>query len=170
MWGGKRSGSGRPQGTGRYGVKTKVVRVPEDKVAAVLQFVTGNGFALPLYSGQVQAGFPSPTDDHVDGLLDLNTHLIQHPETTFYARVTGDSMIDAGISEHDLLVVDRSVEPKHGKIVIAVVNGEMTVKRLHLTPEGLFLKAENPKYPLISIKQEDNVHIWGVVIHVIKSL
>ena len=170
LWGRKRKGRGRPSGTGQYGVKTKAIRIPEDKVTSVLHFIASDGFALPLYSGRVQAGFPSPTDDHIEGRLDLNTHLIQHPETTFYARVTGDSMINAGIAEHDLLVVDRSLEAKHGKIVIAVINGEMTVKRLHITPEGHFLKAENPRYPLIPINQEDDVRVWGVVIHVIKSL
>lgn len=169
-WGGKRQGSGRPAGTGRYGVKTKVIRVPENKVTEVLKFITHRGFALPFYQASVQAGFPTPMDDPLQSSLDLNTHLIKNPETTFYARVAGDSMIHAGIAENDLLIVDRSLEAKPGKIVIAVMNGEMTVKRLSRTKAGYFLMSENPNYPPIAIKSENEVQIWGVVIHVVKSV
>lgn len=168
-WGGKRAGGGRPSGTGRYGVQTKPIRIPENMISAVMRYVEHKGFSLPLYSSSVQAGFPSPADDHLETHLDLNSYLIKNPNTTFFARVAGDSMINAGISEDDLLVVDRSLIPEHGKIVIAVVNGELTVKRLHKTAESCMLVAENPNYPSIVISGEEGVHIWGVVINVIKS-
>jgi len=109
--GGKRTGSGRPSGTGRYGTKTKPVRIPEAMIESVLQLIQHKTLALPLYSSKVQAGFPSPgADDHVENYLDLNAYLIKNPSTTFYARATGDSMIDAGIFPNDLLVVDRSLK------------------------------------------------------------
>lgn len=92
---------------------------------------------LTLYGTNVSAGFPSASNDYVEGKLDLNEHLIKNPPATFFVRVSGDSMIGAGIHPDDLLVVDRSEEPKHGKIVIAVINGELTVKRLHQSRAGV---------------------------------
>ncbi len=122
---------------------------------------------LPLYQTSVSAGFPSPADDHLETKLDLNHLLIKHPAATFFLRVAGESMIKAGIQSGDLLVVDRAVEPAHNKIVIAAVNGELTVKRLHLTGKQPYLIPENPDYPILAVQEEMDCVIWGVVVAVI---
>lgn len=122
----------------------------------------------PLYSHKISAGFPSPADDHIEQTLDLNQHLITHPISTFFLRVSGDSMLNAHIQENDILVVDKSITPKNDDIVIAVFHGELTVKRLLIHKNGdLFLKPENDKYPIIHIPSADELVIWGVVKSVI---
>jgi DNA polymerase V len=120
----------------------------------------------PLFSA-VQAGFPSPADDFMEKMLDLNEHLIQHPAATFFVRVEGDSMMGAGILKGDILIVDRSIEAVSERIVIAVINGEFTVKRLKMENGKISLEAENPNYPPISIKKEWDFQIWGVVTYII---
>jgi DNA polymerase V len=125
---------------------------------------------LPIYVTPVSAGFPSPAEDYIEGKLDLNKHLIKHPSATFFVRVTGDSMIDVGIHDGDTLIVDRALEPHDGSIVIAVVDGELTVKRLHKKADELLLVAENKKYQPITIHEETSFEIWGVVTNVIHSL
>lgn len=124
---------------------------------------------LDLYAAKVSAGFPSPSTDYLEGKLDLNEHLIKNPPATFFVRVSGDSMIGAGIHPDDILVVDRSIEPKSGKIVIAVVDGELTVKRLQRSSVGnnVYLVPENPKYNKITITEEMCFQVWGVVTYVI---
>ncbi len=116
----------------------------------------------PLFLSNVSAGFPSPADDYIDRQLDLNEYLISNPAATFFVRVAGDSMIEAGINNDDILIVDRSLEPISGKIVIAVINGELTVKRLFKSPSACLLIAENPDYPDIEINREMELEIWGV--------
>lgn len=125
--------------------------------------------SLDLCGTKVSAGFPSPAGDFMEGKLDLNEYLIKNPPATFFVRVTGDSMIGAGIHPDDLLVVDRSIDPKSGKIVIAVIDGELTVKRLILEGRGnnVFLVPENPSYRPITITEDMSFHIWGVVTYVI---
>ncbi len=108
-------------------------------------------------------GFPSPADDYVDCRLGLGEHFIQHNETTFFMRVSGDSMCGMGIFDADLLVVDRSVPATHGCVVIAVVEGEFTVKQLIQTAQGQVLRAAHPSYPDMLIKPEQDLSIWGVV-------
>jgi DNA polymerase V len=126
---------------------------------------------LPLFNSRIQAGFPSPADDYVEGALDLNRHLIRNPPATFFLRVQGDSMLGAGIHPGDLLVVDRSIEPKHGSVVIAVLDGELTVKRLwRPSPERVELRAENPAFPPIVIQEFQQFELWGVVTNVIHPL
>ncbi len=125
---------------------------------------------LPLFLESVSAGFPSPADDYLEGKLDLNEHLIRNPSATFFVRVTGDSMIDAGVYSGDILVVDRSLFPKDGNIVIAVINGELTVKRIKKSQNKLFLLPENPDYDPIEISAEMSFEVWGVVSTVIHSL
>ena len=122
---------------------------------------------LPLFSGKVAAGFPSPADDYVEKTLDLNELLIQKPAATFFVRAQGESMLGAGIHPNDILVVDRSLEPVPGKIVICALNGELTVKRLERDNEQWQLKAENPAYPDIAIHEELELVVWGVVTNVI---
>ena len=126
--------------------------------------------ALPLFNGKVAAGFPSPADDYVEKTLDLNELLVQKPAATFFVRAQGESMLGAGIHPNDILVVDRSIEPVSGKIVICALNGELTVKRLELDNEQWQLKAENPEYPDITIYDELELVIWGVVTNVIHSV
>ena len=125
---------------------------------------------LPLFSGKVAAGFPSPADDYVEKTLDLNELLVQKPAATFFVRAQGESMLGAGIHPNDILVVDRSIEPVPGKIVICALNGELTVKRLERDNEQWQLKAENPAYPDIAIHEELEMVIWGVVTNVIHPL
>ena len=110
----------------------------------------------------VAAGYPSPAQDYFDGRIDLNAHLIKDITSTFVVRVTGDSMEQAGISDGDELIVNRALEPKDGSVVIAVLDGELTVKRLRITPTGVVLQAENPRYPDIRVAGLSELSIWGV--------
>ena len=113
---------------------------------------------------RVPAGFPSPAQDYFDGTLDLNEHLIKDRTSTFIVRVAGDSMIGAGISDGDELVVDRSITPTHGHVVVAILDGELTIKRLDLEcADGVLLRAENPAYPTIRVRELSDLRIWGVV-------
>ena len=127
-------------------------------------------YALPIFLGRLPAGFPSPADDYLEGKLDLNRHLIKHPAATFFVRVTGDSMIGAGIHSGDLLVVDRSLEPADKNVVVAVLDGELTVKRLFKQNGILRLLPENLSYQPIEISPQQTIEIWGVVTSVIHSL
>ncbi len=111
----------------------------------------------------VPAGFPSPADDYVERRLSLDDHLIQHRESTFFMRVAGHSMRELGIFDGDLLIVDRAVPAAHGCVVVAVVDGEFTVKQLLYTPQGKMLRAAHPDYPEVTIKPEQDFSIWGVV-------
>jgi DNA polymerase V len=124
----------------------------------------------PIFMATVPAGFPSPAADYEEGKLDLNRHLIKNPAATFFVRVTGDSMLKAGIHCGDLLVVDRSIEPRDKNVVIAVVNGELTVKRIRIRKNKLTLVAENEAYQSQEINEEIEFEVWGVVTNVIHSL
>ncbi len=124
----------------------------------------------PLVLERIRAGFPSPAEDYIDHPLDLNEHLIHHPAATFFVRVTGDSMIDAGIHDGDLLIVDRAVEPHSGAVAIVAVGGELTVKRLSISGGQFSLVPANPNYPAIAVSESEGVHIWGVCKHVIHAL
>ncbi|MEA1051250.1 translesion error-prone DNA polymerase V autoproteolytic subunit [Lamprobacter modestohalophilus] len=118
----------------------------------------------------VQAGFPSPAEDDQDAAIDLNELLAPHPEACFLLRVRGCSMVDAGIDDGDLLLVDRALEPSHGRIVIAVVDGEFTVKRLHRQAQVVRLEAAHAQYPAIELKDGQELQVWGVVTRVIKAV
>ena len=167
--GGNRAGSGRPKGRNAYGEATKPMRIPISKIQAIKCFLASNEttFEIPLYSCKVRAGFPTLADEHIEAKLDLNTHLIKHPAATFLVRAEGDSMQGAGIQSGDMLVVNRSLEVTHGKIVIAAVNNELTVKRLWRRDGEVKLLAENPDYLSIDITHESDVVIMGVVTCVI---
>lgn len=191
--GGRRPGAGRPRGSGPYGEATRRISVPES-LAPGLQALLASlprtdvgptdpaidrlhrlrsdapALALTLYAARVQAGFPSPADDYVEGQLDLNEYFIEHPAATFYVRVSGDSMIEAGIQPGDVLIVDRAVEPTHGRIIIAVVNGELTVKRLYQKNNRVRLLPENSRYPPIEITDDSQFTVWGVVTGVARKL
>ena len=121
----------------------------------------------PLFMCGISAGFPSPADDYIERLLDLNELLIKNPPATFFVKVAGDSMTGAGINDGDILIVDRSIEATNRKIVIAAVNGELTVKRLVKKNISCSLVAENPNYESLEINEESQCEIWGVVTSVI---
>ncbi|MCL2745450.1 MAG: translesion error-prone DNA polymerase V autoproteolytic subunit [Planctomycetaceae bacterium] len=123
----------------------------------------------PFISNYVPAGFPSPAEDAPAEHLDLSAHLIKHPEATFFLRVSGDSMTGAGIFDGDLLIVDRSISPSSGDIVIAVVNGEFTVKRLIIDGKKIKLRPENPKFKTLLMTEYNEIDIWGVVTNSVKS-
>ncbi|MBN2646580.1 MAG: translesion error-prone DNA polymerase V autoproteolytic subunit [Thiotrichales bacterium] len=181
--GGKRSGAGRKKGSGAFGETTKVLRIPQSQIAAVKQWLENykqqlspekgsetvlehgenRERGLALYGHKVVAGFPSTADDFIEARLDLNEKLAPNRHSSFLLRVQGDSMRDAGIFDGDLLVIDRSLRPQNGKIVIAALDGELTVKRLAIRPQGTFLLPENPDYPEIPVSEENDMVIWGVV-------
>ncbi|GJL73748.1 MAG: hypothetical protein NMNS01_29470 [Nitrosomonas sp.] len=186
-WGGQRSGAGRK----RVAEPTVTVRVPVSSKETIMKLVrhmkTASSVRFPPYleplllvqqsapqfiprmSYSVRAGFPSPADDYVEKRIDLNEELIQHREATFFLRVRGHSMIGAGIDDGDELIVDRAIIPEHNRIVVAAVDGELTVKRFYHRHGVVKLLAENPQYPDIEFKNEQEMVIWGVVTKIIKS-
>ena len=130
---------------------------------------TTKRFKIPLLNDSVSAGFPSPADDYTEENIDLNEHLISNPFSTFFLRVKGESMINAGIKDKDLIIVDKSLIAKPGNIIIAMIDGEFTIKRLSIENDKLYLKAENNNYPDFRFKHHIDVQIWGVVIYSIHS-
>jgi DNA polymerase V len=190
--GGARPNAGRKNGSSAYGETTKAIRVPESLIPTIKAHLnerkqqfeqlakgstaiffpdkTPSTIALPLFLNKVAAGFPSPASDYVEKTLDLNELLVQKPAATFFVRAQGDSMLGAGIHTNDILVVDRSIEPEPGKIVICALNGELTVKRLEREQQQWKLKAENPAYADIALHEELELVIWGVVTNVIHAV
>ena len=182
--GGFREGAGRKA---NYDEPTKVIRVPESRVIEIKNYLVKSKEArfndiasitlvdpsipmhIPLASEKVAAGFPSPAQDYVDKTLDMNEHLIKNEAATFVVKVASLSMRDAGIEIDDELIVDRSIEAKHEDIVIALIDDEFTVKRLMIEGDhNHWLKAENPEYSDIHLKDGQEMVIWGVVTFVIK--
>ncbi len=147
-------------------LKEKSMRT-DSSIAAVYGLEKKSRVERPLFLSGVSAGFPSPAEDYIDRKLDLNELLIKHPAATFFVRVAGDSMTGAGIHHDDILIVDRSLEAASGRIVIAVYNGELTVKRLVRNKDTIRLVAENPNYPPLVVTEESGCEIWGVVTSVI---
>jgi len=190
--GGSRQGAGRKKGSSAYGETTHAIRVPESMLADVKNMLikcknnfeqnqilsssistptlSPTVFNIPLYTDKVAAGFPSPADDYIEKTLDLNDLLVQKPAATFFVRAEGESMLGAGIHPNDILIVDRSIEPIVGKIVICALNGELTVKRLKSIGSTIILGAENPTYSDITVQEEIDLVIWGVVTNVIHSV
>ncbi|SMN12423.1 Error-prone repair protein UmuD [uncultured Candidatus Thioglobus sp.] len=191
--GGVRLGAGRKKGSSIYGESTKAIRVPESllptvtkllaykkkniKTADVLDYpnvytpeLDAPVPAIPFYAASVAAGFPSPADDYVEKKLDLNELLINKPASTFFVRAEGESMLGAGINPNDVLVVDRSIHPGVGRIIVCALDGELTVKRLRSKEGKLVLAPENPDYPDIPINEENEMVIWGVVTSVIHNV
>lgn len=182
-----KSSRGRPEGRNAYGESTTPIRIPNSKVTAIKDFLSqcavikqnldaidpttvkaagipANTVDLPLYSSKVAAGFPSPADDHVEKRLNIHDYLVDQDAATFMVTVAGESMRDAGLLPKDIAIVDRSKEAAVGNIVLAVVDGEFTIKQLGLTEQGkpLLLPA-NPDYKPIEIKDGMDFEIWGVV-------
>lgn len=181
--GGSRDGAGRKP---FYNEPTKAVRIPASRVVEIKNYLTETKkqrfnevasitlidattqMKIPLASEKVAAGFPSPAQDYIDRTLDLNEHLIQNEAATFIVKVASLSMRDAGIDIDDELVVDRSLEAKHEDIVIALIDNDFTVKRLMIEGDTHWLKAENPDFSDIHLKENQELVIWGVVTYVLK--
>jgi DNA polymerase V len=130
----------------------------------------GKVLDIPFYESNVPAGFPSPAEDFMDLDLNLQEYLVQHPSATFCVKVTGDSMQNAGIFSGDVMVVDRALEPKNKTIVLAVLDGEFTVKRIHKKGDLLYLNPENENFKPIEITEEIDFKVWGVVTHIIHKV
>ncbi len=188
--GGSRPGAGRKTGSSPYGENTKLMRIPESVVSAVQDLLAAckaqrlearykgdivyptldsQPIRRPLFSHKVPAGFPSPADDYIEGRLSLDEHLISNRNATFFIRAKGNSMVGAGIYDGDLLVVDKSITPASGQIVIAFIDGEFTVKRLILRDNKTILKVENLRFKNIELKEGQDLQVWGVVTSTIKK-
>jgi DNA polymerase V len=184
--GGSRPGAGRKPGGGLYGEPTTVLRVPASQAGPIRDFLAAlnqkrqreaqdnvvtlaelapdsRKMVLPLYSTKVMAGFPSPADDHIERRLNPSDYLVDNDGATFFVRVKGDSMIDAGIFEDDVLVIDRSRVPQIGDIVLAVLDGEFTVKTLGKSKSNPRLIPANKHYSVIEVKEGQSFEVWGVV-------
>ena len=129
-----------------------------------------NTLEITLAQTGISAGHPSPSNDYGESKLSLDKTLVKNKETTFYAKVSGQSMVGAGLEDGDLLVVDKSITPSQNKIAVCFIDGEFTVKRLNVTTEGIYLMPENPAYDPIKVNDESNFQIWGIVTHVIKKM
>jgi len=136
-------------------------------ISKIYSSLIKNENKIAFYNSSIPAGFPSPAEDHIDIPLDLNDHLIRHPAATFYVYAKGNSMQNSGIYDGDLLIVDRAVEPKLKNIVIAIIDGEFTVKRISKIKNKIYLLPDNKEYQPIEIKDSSNFQIWGVVIYTI---
>jgi DNA polymerase V len=135
----------------------------------ILLYKKGENLKLPLMLATVPAGFPSPADEYIDEKIDLNEFLIEHPLATFFVRVKGNSMIGVGIHSGDVLIVDKAIEARNNHIVMAVMDGEFTVKRLRKINNKLFLEPENPEFKSIELNENCDFQIWGVVTYVIHN-
>ena len=140
--------------------EVKISEVRPDEQTSGLQF----------FEGRVQAGFPSPAQGEYADSIDLNRALITNPAATFCARVIGNSMVDAGINEGDLLIIDRSLTPHEGSIAVCFVDGDFTVKRLSVRGDGIYLTPANADFPEIKVSEDANFQVWGVVSHIIKKV
>lgn len=125
---------------------------------------------LPLQyaDGGIRAGFPDPAQDYVTETIDLNKDLIRHPAATFYGRVVGDSMTGDGIDEGDILVIDKSLEPRDGDLAVCCLDGEFTLKRIKLKRKEILLVPSNPRYPIITVTDDNQFAVWGIVVYTIK--
>jgi len=130
----------------------------------------GGEFFLPVLSAGISAGFPSPAMDFMDVSIDLNQLMIKHPSATFFGRVQGTSMLDAGISDGDLLVIDRSLSPANNKIAVCFIDGEFTIKRIQKEVDCCWLMPANEKYKPIKVTNDNDFLVWGIVTHVIKKV
>lgn len=167
--GGIRAGAGRPKGQGKYKEPTKPVRIPISMLGKVNDLISKKTL-YPIYSQAVQAGFPTIIDDDSYEQVDLNDLVIKHPTATFFLRATGESMTGAGIHPGDVLVVDRSLTPKNNQVIIAAIDGMLTVKRLIIEKERITLEADNPEYQNIELSNLAELQIWGVVTMVLHNL
>lgn len=134
--------------------------------------MTGSNVSLvlPVADGGIRAGFPSPAQDYLESGIDLNKELVKNPSSTFFGRVSGDSMDGAGIEDGDLIVIDKSISASEGDIAVCFVDGEFTLKRIHIENDFVWLVPENPKYRRIKVTPDQNFMVWGVVTYSIKDV
>jgi DNA polymerase V len=151
--------------------KSEMIRTGKSK-KTVMQFFKaeiGENMPLPLVDAGISAGFPSPAQDYIDLSLDLNKELVSNPSSTFFGRVRGNSMIDAGIEDGDLLVIDKSLEPQDGDAAVCFIDGEFTLKHIRIEKDEVYLVPANPEFKSICVTAENNFCIWGVVTYSIKN-
>lgn len=169
--GGKRRGAGRPSGSGPWKEKTIAMRIPLSLKVGIDSYLEKRGYYLPLYSSRIPAGPPSMPVGDIESMVDLNSVLLKNPEDCFLLRVSGDSMIKAGIHDGDILIVNRKIEVTNGAIVAAMIDGEATVKRFKRDAAGaIILMPENDNYAPIMISESQDFEIAGIVVNVIHSL
>lgn len=141
---------------------------PSSPKSGINLFVSEQSSSEPIpYVDGIKAGFPSPAQDYMDSSFDLNRELVRNPSSTFYGRVSGSSMVDVGIHDGDILVIDKSIEPADGLRAVCFVDGEFTIKTLSVTPDGLMLLPANPTFKPIKITDDNSFMVWGVVTYVI---
>jgi DNA polymerase V len=148
---------------------TQKIRSQKNPALQLFKADTNAILDLPLVDGGISAGFPSPAQDYIDLSLDLNKELISNPSSTFFGRVRGSSMIDAGIEDGDLLVIDKSLEPQDGDTVVCYIDGDFTLKYIRMEKKEVFLIPANPEFKPIRVTEENNFCIWGVVTYSIKD-
>jgi len=148
----------------------KLLKLHQTNTLEIFTADTSTSVSLPLVDSGISAGFPSPADDFLDISIDLNKELVKNPSTTFYGRVKGDSMINAGLNDGDLLIIDKSLEPVNGKIAVCFIDGEFTVKRIKIEKDIVWLVAENENYKPIKVTSDNEFLIWGIVTTVIKTV
>ena len=149
--------------------KMKIESVHTKMGLKIYSIAADTELILPLIESGISAGFPSPAADFLDATIDLNKHLIKHPSTTYIAFVDGVSMIDAGIGDKNLLIIDKSLEPADGKIAVCVIDGEFILKRLKVDKEGVWLMPANAKFKPTKITEYQNFEIWGIVTYSIQK-
>ncbi|NTW32472.1 MAG: translesion error-prone DNA polymerase V autoproteolytic subunit [Bacteroidetes bacterium] len=148
----------------------KLLNLHNTKTLDIFSCSTETMLELPLIDKGISAGFPSPANDFIDVAIDLNKELIKNPSSTFFGRVKGDSMKDSGINNGDLLIIDKSLEPQNGKIAVCFIDGEFTIKRIILDKDCCWLMPANNDYKPIKVTEENDFIVWGIVVHVIKSV
>jgi len=148
----------------------KLLKLHKTNTLEIYTADTTSSISLPIVENGISAGFPSPADDFLDVSIDLNKEFIKNASTTFYGRVKGDSMINAGLNSGDLLIIDKSLEPINNKIAVCFIDGEFTVKRIKIEKDIVWLVAENEKYKPIKVTCDNDFLIWGIVTTVIKSV
>ena len=148
----------------------KLLKLHQTSALEIYSADTSTNVALPFVENGISAGFPSPADDFLDASIDLNREFVKNPSTTFYGRVKGDSMINAGLNNGDLLIIDKSLEPIDNKIAVCFIDGEFTVKRIKIEKDIIWLVAENEKYQPIKVTSDNDFLIWGIVTTVIKNV
>jgi len=142
----------------------------DETIKEIYKFEQTTKLKRPLIGSEIPAGFPSPAQDYIEATLDLNEHLISHPSATFFVKVQGYSMINAGIFPDDMLIVDRALEAVSGKVIVAILEGDLTVKRLLIENEKWFIVPENEEYAPIEITEEMDFSVWGVVTYAIHKI
>lgn len=141
----------------------------ENKIE-IIELSCNENLNISLLENNIPAGFPSPAQDANSDTLDLNRELIHSPSSTFCARVSGDSMIDCGISDGDLLIIDKALTPHDGSIAVCYIDGDFTVKRISIHNDGIYLTPANPNYRHIPVSEDSNFQVWGIVTYIVKSV